>query len=74
MAGYVTKWIPPSTIDDFMYEVQWNLWAGEKERARRQILWIMDRYLGDDNEEAPVSKGQGREGEKGENHRECHIG
>lgn len=66
MAGYITKWLPPPTIDDYMWEVQQNIWWQEKERAKRQLLWIMERYLGENHEneeeaalcEVPSSKGE----------------
>jgi hypothetical protein len=51
--GYRQKWLPPPTLDDLMYEVQVNMWWGEKERARRQLVWLMEKYLGDDDEKAP---------------------
>ena len=50
--GYVQqKWLPPPTIDDYMYEVQMNIWWGEKDRAKRQIIWLMEQYLKDENDE-----------------------
>jgi hypothetical protein len=48
--GYVQKWLPPPTVDDYMYEVQVNIWWGEKDRARRQIIWLMETFLPDEKE------------------------
>jgi hypothetical protein len=73
--GYVQKWRPPPTVDDYMWEVQQNMWWGEKERARRQILWLMDIFLGDDDGKGSFSKiegGKGEEGENGSEGVECH--
>lgn len=71
MAGIVSyvkeKWLPPPTIDDLMWEVSMNIWHYDKERAKRQLIWLMDRYLGDtDDEETAVSEGEGSKGEEGE--------
>lgn len=65
MAGYRQKWLPPPTIDDYMYEVQMSLWWDRKDRAKRQLLWLMDRYLGDSDEKASISEGTGFEKEEG---------
>jgi hypothetical protein len=73
--GYVQKWVPPPTVDDYMFEVQQNLWWGEKERARRQIIWLMEIFLGDSDGKGSFSKIEGGESEetKGEDGGvECH--
>lgn len=50
--GYVQqRWLPPPTIDDYMYEVQMNIWWGEKDRAKRQIIWLMEQFLKDESDE-----------------------
>jgi hypothetical protein len=67
MRGYVAKWLPPPTVDDYMYEVITNVWWGEKERAKRQLIWLMDRYLGEEHgEETSLREVEGGESEKGE--------
>lgn len=63
---YRTTWKPPPTLDDYMYEVQLNIWWGEKDRAKRQLLWLMDIFLGDDDEKTAFSKIQGSTEEEGE--------
>jgi hypothetical protein len=50
MQGYRQKWVPPPTVDDYMWEVQQNIWWGEKDRAKRQLMWLMERFLGDEDE------------------------
>lgn len=49
MISYRQKWIPPATIDDYMFEIIQNVWWGNKERAIRQVIWVMENYLGDEN-------------------------
>lgn len=79
--GYVTtKWLPPPTIDDYMYEVELNVWWNERERAKRQLIWLMEIYLGESDvetknteEKAALCEVESRPGEEGENDGvECH--
>lgn len=71
MAGYVSTWRPPPTVDDLMYEVQVNIWWGEKDRAKRQLLWIMDRFLGEEDEKAAFRESPSCEEKEGED--ECYV-
>jgi hypothetical protein len=66
MAGYRQKWLPPPTIDDYMWEVQQNIWWQNKDRARRQLIWMMEQFLGDNHEKATFSEISGCETEEGE--------
>lgn len=67
MKAYRQKWLPPPTIDCYLYEVQQDIWWGHRSRAKRTLLWLMEKYLGDDHEkEASLEEGDSSEGEEGE--------
>lgn len=72
--GYIQKWLPPPTTDDYMWEVQQNMWWGNREKAKQQLMWLMYTYLGErDDEETALRKVEGRKGEEGEDVGvECH--
>jgi hypothetical protein len=49
-----------------MWEVQENVWWNHKDRARRQLIWLMERFLGDNNEEAAFGEIPSRKKEERE--------
>lgn len=62
----ISKWRPPQTVDDYMCDVQMSLWYNERERAKRQLLWLMEMFMRDEDEKTYISKIRRVESEAGE--------
>jgi hypothetical protein len=46
----------PRTVEDWLDEIQMDIWYGQKETAIRRLIWLMDQTIFDEEEDGKAGK------------------